>query len=87
MVLWIDDIRPAPKDGKDYIRLLCSDFPPQPAADLFRKLQPFTIGLSEKQCEGRTIKDKETGILILKDGFYNSEYGFDPDGTHDLLLF
>lgn len=74
-------------DGKDYIRLLCSDFPPQPAADLFRKLQPFTIGLSEKQCEGRTIKDKETGILILKDGFYNSEYGFNPDGTHDLLLF
>ena len=72
--------------GKDYISMLCADHPLLPSVALFRKLQPFTIGLSDKQCEGRVTQHDDTGILILKEGFYNDEYGFDPDGNQDLLL-
>ena len=73
--------------GKDYISKICSDHSLLPSAALLRKLQPFTIGLSDKQCEGRVKPNEDTGILILKEGFYNDEYGFDPDGNQDLLLF
>lgn len=73
--------------GKDYICKICSDHSLLPSAALFRKLQPFTIGLSDRQCEDRVTRHEDTGILILKEGFYNDEYGFDPDGEQDLLLF
>lgn len=73
--------------GKDYICKICSDHSLLPSAALLRKLQPFTIGLSDKQCEGRVKPNEDTGILILKEGFYNDEYGFDPDGNQDLLFF
>ena len=73
-------------EGEDFIRMLYSDHPPLPSAALLRKLQPFTIGLSDRQCEDRVTRHEDTGILILKEGFYNDEYGFDPDGEQDLLL-
>ncbi len=73
--------------GKDYINMLCANHLLLPSAALFRDLQPFTIGLSDKQCKGRVTRNEDTGILILKEGFYNDEYGFDPNGNQDFLFF
>lgn len=74
-------------EGKELINTLCSGQLSVCPADLLRRLQKYSIGLSDAQCENRVVKNPQTGILILKDGFYNSEYGFDPDGNPDTLLF
>lgn len=74
-------------DGKKLIERLCSGQASADAAELLRRLQPYTIGLSDKQCSERAVKDAVTGILILKDGYYDDACGFDPDGNPDTLLF
>lgn len=73
-------------EGIELIRRLCSDKPVGYDAGFFRRLQQYSIGLPQNKCEGRVKKDEETGILILKDGFYHEEYGFDENGELDTLF-
>ena len=72
--------------GKEMIAQLCSAQSARLPASFFRTLQQYSIGLSDRQCEGRVVKDEETGVLLLKDGFYNVEYGFDPEGEPEILF-
>ena len=74
-------------EGRKLIETLCSGHVAVRPVALLRRLQQYTIGLSDKQCENRVVRDEETGILILKDGYYNNEYGFEPDGNPEILLF
>lgn len=72
--------------GIELIAQLCSANPSVKSVSFFRALQQYSIGLSDRECEGRVTKDDETGILILKDGFYTVEYGFDPEGKPETLF-
>ena len=74
-------------EGKKLIEALCSEKLSARTPELLRQLGHYSIGLSDRQCEGRVERNEKTGVLILKDGYYNSEYGFDPDGSFGTLLF
>ncbi|MBQ2211252.1 MAG: CRISPR-associated helicase/endonuclease Cas3, partial [Ruminococcus sp.] len=74
-------------EGKKLIEALCSEKLSAHTPELLRQLGHYSIGLSDRQCEGRVERNEKTGVLILKDGYYNSEYGFDPDGSFGTLLF
>ena len=72
--------------GKELIARLCSDAQESYSAGFFRELQKYSISLSDKLLEGRVIRDEDTGILMLKESYYNDEYGFDEDGEMEMLF-
>lgn len=72
--------------GKELIGQLCSESSIGYDTRFFRKLQQYSIGLSEKKCVDCVTKDEETGIMILKDGYYHEDYGFDENYEPETLF-
>ena len=64
-------------EGKKLIEALCSEKLSAHTPELLRQLGHYSIGLSDRQCEGRVERNEKTGVLILKD----------PDGSFGTLLF
>ena len=73
------------KKGEQLIKTICSDVSQIVPKDMLRELQKYSVNLSEKLCEDLCVE--RNGIYILKDGYYNSEFGFVEEGEFKELFY
>ena len=78
-------IVPYNDDAKEIISELNSGITPAYSAELLRKAQKYTIGLyrnlEKKLSDNNALYCNENGVLILRDGFYDMQYGVTADGS------
>lgn len=74
--------------GKQLIEQICSGIKQQDIKAILTEIQQYSISLSKAYEKNEYIyMDEQTGIYILKEGFYDEESGFVTEHILDTMIF